>query len=388
MPVNNRIADLAGEIAGWRHDFHAHPEVLYEVHRTAARVAELLESFGVDDLATGVGRTGVVGVIHGNRPGKMIGLRAELDALPMTEATGLAHASQNEGRMHACGHDGHTAMLLGAAKYFAETRDFAGSVALIFQPAEEGGAGGRAMAEDGLFTRWPIEEVYALHNMPGVPLGHFATRPNAIMASADTFEIVIEGRGGHAAWPHATADVVVAAGQIITALQSIVSRETNPLLAAVVSITQMEAGSTHNVMPDRARLAGTLRALDPDVRVHVEKRLIEIAEGVAWALNVKARVHVDHICGVVVNDPSRTALCARVAGELAGRDKVDATMVPLMGGDDFCYLLDHRPGGYVFVGNGDTSGLHTVTYDFNDDLIPIGVSYWVRLVQAASSPSL
>jgi len=388
MPFNNRIADLAHEAAAWRHDFHAHPEVLYEVHRTAARISELLTGFGVDEVATGIGGTGVVGIVHGNRPGKTIGLRAEMDALPMTEATGLPYASTYPGRMHACGHDGHAAMLLGAAKYLSETRDFAGSVALIFQPAEEGGAGGRAMAEGGLFQRWPIEEVYALHNMPGVPEGHFMTRPNAILASADTFDIVIEGKGGHAAWPHTIADVIVAAGQIIAALQTIVSRETDPLKSAVLSLTRLEGGSAYNVMPDSARLSGTFRALDTGVRDRVEKRLVEISEGIAAALNVRATVTIDRICGVVANDPSRTAFCADVATALVGAEKVTTDMDPLMGGDDFCYLLDHRPGSYVFVGNGDTAALHTVQYDFNDRLIPLGVAYWVRLVQAASSSSL
>jgi len=385
MPINNRIADLTNEIAGWRHDFHAHPELQYDVHRTAARIAELLTSFGVDEVATGIGRTGVVGMIRGNRPGRMRGLRAEMDALPMTEATGLAYASTIPGHMHACGHDGHSAMLLGAAKYLAETRDFAGTAVLIFQPAEEGGAGGRAMAEDGLFTRWPVEDVYALHNLPGIPEGQFVTRPNAIMASADTFDILIEGKGGHAAWPHALADTIVATGQIITALQTIVSRETNPLHSAVVSVTRIEAGSTHNVMPDTARLSGTLRALDADVRDHNEQRFIEITQGIARALNVKATVTVDRVCGVVSNDPARTAIAAATAAEIIGKDNVRVDMDPLMGGDDFCYLLDHRPGSYVFVGNGDSAGLHTVTYDFNDRLIPIGVSYWVKLMQTAGN---
>lgn len=383
MPINNRIADLTDEIAGWRHDFHAHPELQYDVQRTAARIAELLTSFGVDEVATGIGRTGVVGVIRGNRPGKVRGLRAEMDALPMTEATGLDYASITPGHMHACGHDGHSAMLLGAAKYLAESRDFAGTAVFIFQPAEEGGAGGRAMAEDGLFSRWPIEDVYALHNLPGVPLGQFVTRPNAIMASVDTFDILIEGRGGHAAWPHVVADTIVATGQIITALQTIVSRETNPLHAAVVSVTRIDAGTAYNVMPDTARLSGTLRALDAGVRDRNEQRLIEIAEGIALALNVKATVTVDRVCGVVINDPACTSIAAATAADIAGPDNVATDMDPLMGGDDFCYLLDHRPGSYVFVGNGDSAGLHTVTYDFNDQLIPIGVSYWVRLMQGA-----
>lgn len=385
MPVINRIADMAEEIAAWRHDFHAHPEIMYEVPRTAARVAELLTSFGVDSVVRGIGRTGVVGIIHGNRPGRMIGLRAELDALPMTEATGLPHASTVAGHMHACGHDGHMAMVLGAAKYLAETRDFAGSVAVIFQPAEEGGAGGLAMVEDGLFDRWPIAEVYALHNLPGVPEGKIITRPGALLASADTFDIVIEGRGGHAAWPHGSADPIAAAGQILTALQTIVARNTNPLQSAVVSVTQMQAGSAYNVIPDVARLAGTLRTLDPVLRDQVAARLRDIATGVGAALGVSVTVTVDRITGVVVNDPAQMALCAQVATDLVGSDLVDVEMLPLMGGDDFSYMADQRPSCYVFMGNGDSTALHTVGYDFNDRIIPVGTSYLVRLAQAATA---
>lgn len=385
MPILNRINDFAEDITAWRHDFHAHPELMYEVHRTAARVAELLQGFGVDEVATGLGKTGVVGIIHGSRPGRTIGLRADMDALPMEEATGLAHASTIPGRMHACGHDGHSAMLLGAAKYLAETRDFAGSVAVIFQPAEEGGAGGLAMAEDGLFDRWPIEQVFALHNLPGVPEGKVVTRPGALLASADTFDIVIRARGGHAAWPHSTPDPVVVAGQIIGALQAIVSRETGPLQSAVVTVTQVHAGSAYNVIADQARLAGTIRTLDPALREQIARRLEEIATGIGAALGATVDVSTDPITGVVMNDPGLTAFCAGIAGEIVGPDNVETAMEPLMGGDDFSYFADLRPSCYIFMGNGDTGALHTTGYDFNDRIIPTGVSYWVRLAQAATA---
>lgn len=385
MPILNRINDLAEEITAWRHDFHAHPELMYEVHRTAARVAELLQSFGVDEVATGLGQSGVVGIIHGNRPGRTIGLRADMDALPMDEATGLPHASTIPGRMHACGHDGHTAMLLGAAKYLTETRDFAGSVAVIFQPAEEGGAGGLAMVEDGLLDRWPIEQVFALHNLPGEPEGRVVTRPGALLASADTFDIVIRVKGGHAAWPHMTPDPVVIAGQIVTALQTIVSRGTGPLQSAVVSVTQIHAGSAYNVIPEQAHLAGTIRTLDPDLRDLVARRLKDIATGVSVALGASVEVKLDRITGVVMNDPVLTEFCAGIAGEIVGSANVDSAMEPLMGGDDFSYLADLRPACYVFMGNGDSGALHTTGYDFNDRIIPTGVSYWIRLAQAATA---
>ncbi|GKY87728.1 M20 aminoacylase family protein [Sinisalibacter aestuarii] len=384
MPILNRINDLADEIAAWRHDFHAHPELMYEEHRTAARVAELLRSFGVDEVATGLGKTGVVGIIRGSRPGATIGLRADMDALPIEEASEAEYASQQPGKMHACGHDGHTAMLLGAAKYLAETRDFAGSVAVIFQPAEEGGAGGLAMAKDGLFERWPIEKVFALHNLPGFPEGQVLTRPGPLLASVDMFDITLTGAGGHAAWPHTTSDPLVAAAQVLSAVQAIVSRETGPLQSAVVSFTQMHAGNAYNVIPTEAHLAGTIRTLDPDLRDMASRRLEEIATGVGQALGVTVSVRIDRVTGVVMNDPELTDFCAGIAGDIVGPANVDSAMEPLMGGDDFSYMADERPACYVFIGQGDTAALHTSGYDFNDRIIPAGVSYWVRLAQTAT----
>ena len=384
MPIVNRVADLHGEITAWRRDLHAHPELLYDVHRTAASVADKLKSFGCDDVVAGIGRTGVVGIIRGRKPGaKVIGLRADMDALPLEEETGLPYKSTVPGKMHACGHDGHTAMLLGAAKYLAETRNFAGTAVLIFQPAEEGGAGGLAMVKDGLFTRFGIEEVYGMHNYPGLPVGTFGMRPGAMMAAADHIEIVIEGVGGHAARPHLAVDTILVGAQIINQLQSVVARNVDPLEAAVVSICMFQAGHTDNVIPQHARLRGTARSLTPDVRALLQKRVQEVVEGTARLYGAKAEVKYSIGYPVVVNDEDRTSFAASVAREIAGNDKVDADFPPMMGAEDFAYLLQERPGAFIFVGNGDSAGLHHPAYDFNDEAIPIGTSYWVRLTETA-----
>lgn len=383
MPVINRIAEFADEVAGWRRDFHLHPELGYDVHRTAARVAELLDSFGVDEITTGIGRTGVVAVIKGQEPGPTIGLRADMDALPINERTGKPWASQNAGKMHACGHDGHTAMLLGAAKYLSETRNFAGTAVLIFQPAEEGGAGGRAMIEDGLMERFGIEEVYGLHNMPGRPLGSFAIRAGGIMAASDEFNITIEGSGGHAAIPHTTVDPVVVAAQLIIALQTLVSRSVNPMRSAVLSVTMLRAGDAFNVIPQTVKLTGTIRTLDEDVRDFMEKRLREISSGIATTFGARADVHYRRGYPVTVNDEAATAYAAAVAAKVVGPERVDGDTDASMGGEDFSYMLRARKGAYIFLGNGDSSDLHSDTYDFNDELIPLGVSYWVKLMESA-----
>ena len=384
MPIVNRVADLHGEITAWRRDLHAHPELLYDVHRTAAFVADKLKSFGCDDVVAGIGQTGVVGIIRGRKPGaKVIGLRADMDALPLEEETGLPYKSTVPGKMHACGHDGHTAMLLGAAKYLAETRNFAGTAVLIFQPAEEGGAGGLAMVKDGLFTRFGIEEVYGMHNYPGLPVGTFGMRPGAMMAAADHIEIVIEGVGGHAARPHLAVDTILVGAQIINQLQSVVARNVDPLEAAVVSICMFQAGHTDNVIPQHARLRGTARSLTPEVRALLQKRVREVVEGTARLYGAKAEVKYSIGYPVVVNDEDRTSFAASVAREIAGNDKVDADFPPMMGAEDFAYLLQERPGAFIFVGNGDSAGLHHPAYDFNDEAIPIGTSYWVRLTETA-----
>lgn len=385
MPVVNRFADLLPEITGWRRDFHQHPETLYAVHRTAGRVAELLTGFGVDEVVTGIGRTGVVGVIRGrsDTAGRVIGLRADMDALPITETTNKPYASAEPGKMHACGHDGHTAMLLGAARYLAETRNFDGTAVVVFQPAEEGGAGGKAMIDDGLMERFGIQQIYGMHNYPGLPVGAFAIRPGALMASADLIDITIEGRGGHAAWPHTTVDPVLVGAHIVTAVQSIASRAVDPLEAVVVSITQFHAGDTDNVIPATARLAGTVRTLSPDVRDFVEGRLRDLVETTAAAFGATATLSYERNYPVVVNDAAETEFVSRVAAGIAGADRVDTRAAPMMGAEDFSFMLEARPGAFIFMGNGDTAKLHNPDYDFNDEAIPYGCSYWVRLVETA-----
>ncbi len=385
MPIINRIGDMQPEIAAWRQDIHAHPELLFDVHRTAGVVADKLKAFGCDEVATGIGRTGVVGVIRGKKgPGaRTIGLRADLDALPITEATGLPYASTNPGKMHACGHDGHTAMLLGAAKYLAETRNFSGTAVVIFQPAEEGGGGGREMVKDGMMDRFGIEEVYGMHNYPGLPVGDFAIRPGPMMASADRLYIDIEGLGGHAARPHVSIDTVLVGAQIINQIQSIVARNVDPLESAVISITQFHAGTADNIIPQTAKLSGTARTLDPAVRDLVEKRLHEVIEGTAALYGAKAKLVYKRDYPVTRNHERQTAFAAEVAREVSGKDRVDDKVPPVMGAEDFSYMLEARPGAFIFVGNGETAGLHHPAYNFNDDVIPVGSSSWVRLVETA-----
>jgi hippurate hydrolase len=385
MPVINRIAEFSEEIVGWRRDFHAHPELLYDVHRTAGRVAELLRSFGVDEVAEGIGRTGVVGVIRGRGPGKAIGMRADMDALPIAERTGAPHASTVPGKMHACGHDGHTAMLLGAAKYLAETRNFDGTAVLIFQPAEEGGAGGRAMLEDGLMERFGIEEVYGMHNMPGLPKGAFGMRVGGIMAASDQFAISIEGKGGHAARPHHAVDPVAIAAQLIVTLQTLVSRNVDPMRSAVLSVTMFHAGDAFNIIPQRVELTGTVRTLDEDVRDLMETRLKAVTVGLIETLGGKAAVTYRRGYPVTVTAADAVDYAASVAGEVAGAERVDVNTDPSMAGEDFSYMLQARPGAFVFLGTGDGPELHSDTYDFNDEVIPVGVSYGVRLMEGNSA---
>jgi amidohydrolase len=385
MPIVNRIADQHREITEWRRDFHAHPELLYDVHRTASSVADKLKAFGCDEVVTGIGRTGVVGVIRGQKgkSNKTIGLRADMDALPIEEATDLPYKSTVPGKMHACGHDGHTAMLLGAARYLAETRNFAGTAVIIFQPAEEGGAGGKAMVQDGLMERFGINEIYGMHNYPGMPVGEFGLRPGAIMAAADYVQIDIEGKGAHAARPHLGIDTVLVGAQIINALQSIVSRNVDPLEAAVVSICMFHAGSTDNVIPQTAQLRGTARSLIPEVQELLEKRVPEIAETTAKLYGAKATVKYRRGYPVLKNHAVQADFAASVAAQIAGADKVDTSLAPVMGAEDFSFMLNARPGAFIFVGNGDSAGLHHPAYNFNDEVIPIGTSYWAKLVETA-----
>jgi len=384
MPVINRVAEFQPEIAAWRRDLHAHPEVLFDVHRTAGIVAAKLAEFGCDGVVSGIGRTGVVGIIKGRGTGtRTIGLRADMDALPMTEKTGLPHASTIAGKMHACGHDGHTAMLLGAAKYLAETRNFDGQVALIFQPAEEGGGGGRVMLEDGLLEKFDIAEVYGMHNWPGMPVGTFGIRSGGIMAATDRFYIDIVGQGGHAARPQQTIDPIIVAAQLVTALQTIVSRNLDPLDNAVLSVTMVEAGEADNVISRTAKITGTVRTLDGSVQDFIEARLNEFVPQFARSFGAEASIRYARGYPVTVNAQEQTRFAANVAREIVGAANVDDDVAPSMGGEDFSFMLNQRPGAYIFLGNGDSTELHTDTYDFNDEAIPVGVSYWVRLVERA-----
>ena len=388
MPIVNRVADLHSEIQAWRRDIHQHPELLYDVHRTAAFVADRLREFGCDEVATGLGKTGVVGVIKGKKPAsngnlKVIGLRADMDALPIEEATNLPYASKTLGLMHACGHDGHTAMLLGAARYLTETRNFAGDAVVIFQPAEEGGGGGREMVKDRLMERFGIEEVYGMHNAPGLPVGAFAIRPGAMLASSDRILIDIEGYGGHAAKPHKCVDTILVGAQMINQIQSIVARNVDPIESAVVSICVFQAGDTGNVIPQTAHLRGTARSLTPAVRDCIERRLHEIVEGTARLYGATAKLTYHRDYPVTRNHERQTDFAVSVAAQVAGRNRVHAETAPVMGGEDFSFMLEARPGAFIFVGNGDSAGLHHPAYDFNDDTIPTGVAYWARLVETA-----
>jgi len=385
MPIVNRFAERHSDITAWRHDIHAHPELLFDTQRTAGIVESRLREFGVDEVVTGIGRTGVVGVIKGRETGsnRVIGLRADMDALPIKEMTGLPYASKEEGKMHACGHDGHTAMLLGAAQYLAETRNFDGSVAVIFQPAEEGGGGGREMVEEGMMERFGIREVYGLHNMPGIPVGQFAIRPGAFMAAADVFEITVTGYGGHAARPHLTVDATMVAGQILSGLQAIVARNVDPIESAVVSVTQFHAGDAFNVIPQVAHMKGTARTLSPRVRDLVERRMAEVVELTARAQGASAEFHYRRDYPVVVNHGPQTDFAARIAADVAGEGRVETDTPPIMGGEDFAFMLEERPGAFIFMGNGDTAPVHHPEYNFNDEAIPVGCSYWARLVETA-----
>ncbi|MEM7376953.1 MAG: M20 aminoacylase family protein [Pseudomonadota bacterium] len=385
MPIINRIADRHDTITAWRREYHQHPELLFEVHRTAASVAEKLRAFGCDEVVEGLGRTGVVGVIRGSEPAdRVIGLRADMDALPLPEITGLPHASTVPGVMHACGHDGHTAMLLGAAEYLCDTRNFAGTAVVIFQPAEEGGGGGKEMCDDGLMSRFGIQEVYGLHNVPGLPVGDFSTRPGPIMAATDTFEIEITGKGGHAAMPHNAVDTLVVVAQLITAMQTVVSRSVDPVQGAVVSVTKVDTdGDAFNVLPESARLKGTVRTLVPEMRETCEARIAELVARLPTAFGARGQLRYTRGYPMTVNSAPETAFAVSIAEQVSGAGRVDGAQAPVMGGEDFSYMLQERPGAFMFIGNGDTAALHNPAYDFNDEVIPAGCSYWVTLVETA-----
>ncbi len=381
MPVINRIADFATDMTAWRRHLHMHPELQFECHETAKFVAKMLREFGVDEIHEGIAKTGVVAIINGQASGPTIGLRADMDALPMQEETGLDYASTIPGKMHACGHDGHTTMLLGAARYLAETRNFAGRVALIFQPAEEGGGGGQVMVQEGILERFDIKEVYALHSGPGDATGSFYTTAGPILAAADTIHIHITGIGGHGAYPYETADPVIAAVGIVNAIQTIVSRNNKAYEDLVVSVTQIHTGSADNVIPEKAYINGTVRTLSKATQAMVHKRLTEIVAGHAAAYNVTAELDYEYGYPATINDPEKTAFAASVAREIS--PLVDDARQYEMGAEDFSYMLEQRPGAYVYVGNGDSAGLHHPAYDFDDEAAPAGASYFARLIERA-----
>lgn len=383
MPVVNRIADFAAEMTEWRQHLHRHPELGFDCHQTAAFVAARLRDFGITEIHEGIGRTGIVAIIEGQGAGPVIGLRADMDALPITEASGVPHASTAPGRMHACGHDGHTTMLLGAAKYLAETRNFCGKVALLFQPAEEDGGGGEAMVEDGIMERFDIAEVYAIHNVPNLPLGHFFTTPGPIMAAVDTATVTLTGKGGHGAYPQDCTDPIPAAIGMIGALQTIVSRNLDPLDNLVISVTQVHAGTASNIIPETAWFCATIRSFTPEVRQMAQDRFQSIIAGHAAAYGVTAEIDYDLGYPPTVNDAAKTAFAATVAREIAGAAAVNDTANREMGAEDFSYMLDARPGAYLFLGQGPGAGLHHAAYDFNDEAAPIGASFFARLVERA-----
>ncbi|MBW4708079.1 amidohydrolase [Roseobacter sp. YSTF-M11] len=383
MPVVNRIADMSTEMAEWRHHLHSIPELGLECHQTAAYVADRLREFGVDALHEGIAKTGIVAIIEGRGDGPTIGLRADMDGLPITEETGLDYASTHPGRMHACGHDGHTAMLLGAAKYLAETRNFAGQVALIFQPAEEFGGGGEVMVQEGIMDRFGIGQVYAIHNAPGKDFGKFHTTPGPIMAAADTFHIHITGKGGHAARPYDTIDPVVAACSIVQALQTIVSRNHNTKDTLVVSTTQIHTGTTDNVIPETAYINGTVRTFDKEVQAMVVRRMEEVIAGQAASFGLEARLQYEFGYPPTVNDAEKAGFAAEVAADVAGIAGVDDRVTPVMGAEDFSYMLEARPGAYLMLGQGDGAGVHHPQYNFNDEIAPIGASFFARIVERA-----
>lgn len=383
MPVVNRIADFAEDMKAWRQHLHQIPELIFDLPKTAAFVAERLREIGVDELHEGIAQTGMVAIINGQGLGPTIGLRADMDALPIPEETGAEYLSGHEGVMHACGHDGHTAMLLGAAKYLAETRNFSGRVALIFQPAEEDEGGAKVMVDEGIMDRFSVSQVYGIHNIPGLASGTFVTSPGPLMAAVDTFTINIQGHGGHGAMPHATRDPVVAACGMATAIQTIVSRNARALDHMVVSVTQIHTGTVNNVIPDTAYINGTVRTFDPEVKAMIRARMEKIVQGQALAYDVEATLDYEEGYPATVNHADNAEFAAEVAREIVGDQNVADDCPPEMGAEDFAYMLEERPGAYLFLGAGDGAGLHHPKYDFNDDIAPIGASFFARLVERA-----
>jgi len=383
MPIIDRIKRLQEEMTGWRRDIHTHPETAFEERRTSNVAAEKLAAFGIE-VHRGLAKTGVVGTLKAGRGNRAIGLRADLDALPIQEQNTFAHRSRHDGKMHACGHDGHTTMLLGAAKYLAETRRFDGTVHFIFQPAEENEGGGRVMVEEGLFEKFPCEAVYGMHNWPGMAVGQFGVMPGPVMASFDIFDITVTGRGAHGAMPHNGIDPVVAGAALVQALQTIPSRNVNPVDAAVVSVTQFHAGDTWNVIPDDAQLRGTTRAFRPEVQDQIEAGIRRIAAGIDAAYGTSSTVRYERRYPPTINSPRETAIAAAAIAKVVGKENVLTDLQPTMGAEDFAFMLQAKPGCYVWIGNGPGKGgcmLHNPRYDFNDECLPIGASYWAALVE-------
>ncbi len=383
MPVLNRIASYAEEMKAWRHHLHRNPELGFDCHQTAAWIEARLREMGVDEVHTGIARTGLVALIDGRGPGPTIGLRADMDALPITETTGAPHASLVPGRMHACGHDGHVTMLLGAARYLAETRNFAGRVALLFQPAEEDGGGGQVMVQEGVMDRFGISRVFGIHNAPNVPFGHFQTTPGPLMASVDTATVRVTGKGGHGATPHETVDPVVAIVAMVQAVQTIIPRNVYALDEAVISVTMIHTGTASNIVPEDGTFTATIRCFKPDVRALLKRRFHEIVAGTAAAFGVRAEVDYDWGYPATINHEEEAAFAVDVAAEIAGPEAVDGNAAREMGSEDFSYMLEVRPGAYLFLGTGPGAGLHHPAFDFNDEAAPVGASFFARLVERA-----
>ena len=383
MPILNRIASYAEEMKGWRRHLHANPELEFDCYETAAFIVERLREFGVDEIHTEIAKSGVVAIINGTGDGPTIGIRADMDALPIEEITGADYSSTVPGKMHACGHDGHVTMALGAAKYLAETRNFSGRVALLFQPAEEEGGGGNVMVQEGVMDRFEISQVYGIHNAPNIPLGHFQTTPGPLMASVDTAWVKVTGKGGHGATPHECIDPVVAVVGMVGAIQTIIPRNVYAMDEAVVSVTQIHTGTASNIIPEEAMFCATIRSFRPEVRELLKRRFHEIIEGHAAAYNVKAEIDYDWGYPATVNHEREADFAAEVAREVSGEAAVNARAGREMGSEDFSYMLEARPGAYLFLGIGPGAGLHHPAYDFNDEAAPIGASFFARLVERA-----
>lgn len=389
MKIIKELEDLQGEMQEWRRDIHAHPEIAFEEHRTAQIVADKLESFGIE-VETGIAGTGVVGTLRKGMGNRSIGLRADLDALLINETNDFEYKSKNPGQMHACGHDGHTTMLLGAAKYLSEKGNFDGTVNFIFQPAEENEGGGRVMIEDGLFDKYPVESVYGMHNIPGMPVGSFAIKPGPIMAAFDIFNLKVIGRGGHAAMPQTTVDPIIVGTKIIDAFQAIISRSIDPQEPSVLSVTQFHGGDAYNVIPNQVEIKGCTRCFSPNVQKKLEDEMRQISESICKAYGADCEFHYEHRYPATINSEEEANLAGQVAQGIVGEERVNLSPKPGMGSEDFAYMLQEKPGSYIWIGNGDGEGscmIHNPGYDFNDQILPIGATYWVKMAEEILKPN-